>query len=126
MRRAHAIRKRFGGGMRQSGILAASALYALDNNLSRLPIDHENARAFADVVDGTAGARVVPPDTNIVMIDLPDGMFSEAIARRALELGVLVSEWNPKRVRAVAHLDVDRTTMLRGAELLRQAIIDSR
>jgi threonine aldolase len=123
MRRAHAIRKRFGGGMRQSGILAASALYALDNNLTRLAIDHENARAFADSVEGAGGARVVPPDTNIVMIDLPDGLGSAAVAARAEQLGVLVSEWNPTRIRAVAHLDVDQSAMLRAAELVREAIM---
>jgi threonine aldolase len=123
MRRAHAIRKRFGGGMRQSGILAASALYALDNNLTRLAIDHENARAFADSVEGAGGARVVPPDTNIVMIDLPDGLGSAAVAARAEQLGVLVSEWNPTRIRAVAHLDVDQSAMLRAAELVREAIV---
>ena len=120
--KAHSIRKRFGGGMRQSGILAAAALYALDHNLDRLPIDHENARAFADIVDGAAGSRVVPPDTNIVMIDLPDGMRSEAVASRAAALGVRVSEWNPARIRAVAHLDVDRAAMQQAASLVRSAI----
>ena len=125
MRRAHGIRKRFGGGMRQSGILAASALYALDHNLERLPIDHDHARAFAEVVDGAAGARVVPPDTNIVMIDLPAGMGSAEVVEIAERRGVLVSEWNPTRVRAVAHLDVDRTTMLDAATRVRDAILEA-
>lgn len=123
MRRAHAIRKRFGGGMRQSGILAAAALYALDTNLARLPEDHVNARIFADAVEGADGATVVPPETNIVMIDLPSGVSSTSVLARATEGGVLISEWNPTRVRAVAHLDVDAAAMAQAGAVVRAAIV---
>ena len=122
MRRAHAIRKRFGGGMRQSGILAAAGLYALDTNLARLVDDHANARVFASAVDGVAGATVVWPDTNIVMIDLPLGVTSADVIARAQDGGVLISEWNPTRVRAVAHLDVDAAEMAQAAAVVRAAI----
>ena len=123
MRRAHAIRKRFGGGMRQSGILAAAALYALDTNLARLPEDHANARVFADAVEGVDGATVVPPETNIVMIDLPPGVSSTSVLARASDGGVLISEWNPTRVRAVAHLDVDAAAMAQAGAVVRAAIV---
>ncbi|MDB4888615.1 MAG: threonine aldolase [Gemmatimonadetes bacterium] len=122
MKRAHAVRKRFGGGMRQSGILAAAVLYALDANLDRLPQDHANARLFADAVAGANGASVVPPDSNIVMIDLADGVSSAAVVARAEQGGVRISEWNPTRVRAVAHLDVNAADMARAAEVVRGAI----
>ena len=122
MRRAHSIRKRLGGGMRQSGILAAAAIYALDVNLDRLPEDHANARRFADAVDGAAGATVVWPDTNIVMIDLPRGVAASDVAARAAAGGVLITEWSSTRVRAVAHLDVDANAMLRAGEVVRAAI----
>jgi threonine aldolase len=122
MRRAHPVRKRLGGGMRQSGILAAAALYALDAHLARLSEDHANARLFADAVDGAAGARVVPPDTNIVMIDLPAGVASADVSARARDGGVLVSPWSGTRVRAVTHLDADRTAVARAAEVVRAAI----
>ncbi len=122
MKRAHALRKRFGGGMRQSGILAASAIYALDNNVERLSTDHENARAFAEIIDGAGGARVVAPDTNIVMVDLPEGLGSDDVASRAQQRGLLVSEWNPTRIRAVAHLDADRDTMVRAAGILSEVL----
>lgn len=122
MKRAHPVRKRLGGGMRQSGILAAAALYALDAHLARLGEDHANARLFADVVDGAAGARVVPPDTNIVMIDLPDGMTSAVVSARARDGGVLVSPWSGTRVRAVTHLDADRAAVARAADVVRAAI----
>jgi threonine aldolase len=122
MKRAHTIRKRLGGGMRQSGILAAAALYALDAHLTRLAEDHANAKAFADAVDGPAGARVVRPDTNIIMIDLPAGMRSGDVAARAKEGGVLITAWSASRVRAVTHLDADRAAVTRAAAVVRRAI----
>ena len=123
MGRAHAIRKRFGGGMRQSGILAAAALYALDHNLGRLADDHANARVFADAVGEAAGARIVAPETNIVMIDLPAGVGSADVVERARKGGVLISEWNPTRVRGVAHLDVDAGAMQRAGAVVHDAIV---
>ena len=120
--RAHMVRKRLGGGMRQSGILAAAALYALDAHMERLPEDHANARLFADRADGAAGARVVPPDTNIVMIDLPDGVTSGAVVAMAKQDGVLISPWSASRVRAVAHLDADAAAVTKAADVVRHAI----
>ncbi len=122
MKRAHTVRKRLGGGMRQSGILAAAALHALDVHLARLTVDHGNARQFADHVDGTRGARVVPPDTNIVMIDLPDGMTSDAVVASARAQDVLISAWHASRVRAVTHLDADAEAVARAAVVVREAI----
>jgi threonine aldolase len=122
MKRAHPVRKRLGGGMRQSGILAAAALYALDAHLARLNEDHANARVFAQGVDGAAGATVVPPDTNIVMIDLPPGITSAAVSSRARDGGVLVSPWSATRVRAVTHLDADRAAVTRASQVVREAI----
>ncbi|CAN5319286.1 GntG family PLP-dependent aldolase [soil metagenome] len=122
MQRAHAIRKRFGGGMRQSGILAAAALYALDHNLGRLADDHANARIFADSIGDAGGSSVVMPETNIVMIDLPTGVSSSDVVERTRKAGVLISEWNPTRVRGVAHLDVDAEAMARAGGIVRAAI----
>jgi threonine aldolase len=122
LRRAHVIRKRLGGGMRQSGILAAAALHALDVHLARLADDHANARHFANAVAGVAGASVVPPDTNIVMIDLPPGVTSTAVVDRARSEGVLITPWNASRVRVVTHLDVDAQTIGRAADVVRSAI----
>jgi threonine aldolase len=119
--RAHRARKRFGGGMRQSGILAAAALHGVAHHLGRLADDHEAARALADAVDGAGGARVVPPDTNIVMLDLPTPSAGAVVARAAA-LGVLVSEWHASRVRAVTHLDAPLAAVRAAAPRLRQAL----
>ena len=118
MAEAWSVRKRFGGGMRQSGILAAAALHALDVHWPRLAEDHEHARSFATLVDGVKGARVVPPDTNIVMVDIPEGIDARALVARAAERGVLLTPWSAWRIRAVTHLDVDRDQVRRAAEIL--------
>ena len=107
MRHAWEVRKRFGGGMRQSGILAAAALHGLEHHLPRMEEDHARARELAALLDGVCGARVVPPDTNIVMVDLPPGAPAPALVARAAEAGVLVTPWSATRIRAVTHLDVD-------------------
>lgn len=112
------VRKRFGGGMRQSGILAAAGLHALDHHLARLADDHEHARLLAQRVDGIGGARVVPPDTNILMIDLPPARVAGEAARAAAAQGVLVTVWTPSRLRVVTHLDVGREDVERAGDVL--------
>ena len=119
---AWAVRKRLGGGMRQSGILAAAALHGIEHHWPGLADDHRRARALAARVDGAGGARVVPPDTNIVMVDLPDDLSAFEVVRRAAARGVYVTPWSPTRIRIVTHLDVhDGDVALAGdviAELL--------
>ncbi|HET7632229.1 MAG TPA: GntG family PLP-dependent aldolase [Gemmatimonadaceae bacterium] len=116
------IRKRFGGAMRQSGIVAAGALYALDRNLERLADDHANAREFARIVDGAGGAAVVSPDTNIVMIDLPAGHSAAPVIRACAEHGVLVAAWSASRIRAVTHLDVTAAQADQAAHVVATAL----
>ncbi len=115
-------RKRFGGGMRQSGVLAAAALYGIEHNLGRLAEDHEHARVFAAIVGEARDARVVAPDTNIVMIDLVDGRDSSAAVQAAASRGVRVQAWTSTRIRAVTHLDVSREAVERAAVVVRDAL----
>lgn len=107
MAKAWETRKRFGGGMRQSGILAAAALYGIEHNFPRMHEDHRRAKAFAAGLAEIADLRVVTPDTNIVMVDLPSRLDAATVTARARDAGVLVSPWNATRVRAVLHLDID-------------------
>jgi threonine aldolase len=95
-------KQQMGGAMRQAGIVAAGCLYALDHNVERLAEDHEHARLLADGL-GELGCEVVPPETNIVIFEAPEG-FVDAMARHAIEL----SGTPDGRVRAVTHLDVTR------------------
>jgi len=101
--RARRLRKRFGGGMRQAGILAAAALHALEHHVARLADDHAHARRLAEGL-ANLGLPVDPlPETNIVIFDVADTM---GFARAAHACGVLVIPLDPGRFRAVTHLDV--------------------
>ena len=117
IKEAHRARKMYGGGMRQSGILAAGGLHALEHHRARLGDDHANARALADALAGAKGVHVPAPRTNIVMIDVERGTAQQLIAA-ARPLGVLLGAAGPQRIRAVTHLDVDRDGVLRAAKVI--------
>jgi threonine aldolase len=103
-------RKRYGGGMRQVGILAAACLHALDHHVGRLVEDHANARALADGLDGAGGARVASPvETNIILLDLRGSRMTVPAFLEALrERRILAVGFGPGVVRMVTHLDVSR------------------
>jgi threonine aldolase len=123
IKRCLKLRKMWGGGMRQVGILAAAGLYALEHHRARLADDHANARALAEAIAGTPGLTVdlARVQTNIVMIDLAK-LTSDAFVALARAQGVLVGTSGPQRVRAVAHLDVDRDAVLRAAKTIAQIV----
>ena len=118
--RAHRIRKMAGGGMRQAGVLAAAALYALEHNVERLADDHALARRLADGLAGIEGLHVEAPQTNIVFVDL----VGDAKARSAELIPYLKSRGilatGLYRLRFVTHLDVDAA----GVDQATQAIQD--
>ena len=107
---ARVWRKRYGGGMRQVGILAAAARYALDHQLERLADDHARARRLA-----TAVAEVRPElvdvdavETNIVVLDpTAAGRTAPDVAAAAREHGVVLSVLGPRTLRLVTHLGID-------------------
>ena len=102
-------RKRFGGGMRQAGIIAAGALYALQRNRARLPEDHERARRLAHRLTGIPGFAVDPAvvETNIVVARLAAGAAEPDSWVRALaDRGIGVVRFGPRALRMVTHLDV--------------------
>lgn len=112
------VRKRLGGGMRQSGILAAAALYALDHNLGRIADDHANARRFAELLADCPTVRPSTPETNIVMLDLTGETDSAAAALQLAAAGVRVVPFGPRRLRAVTHLDISRADVERAARTI--------
>ncbi len=122
---ARRLRKRWGGGMRQSGILAAGALHALAHHRERLAEDHANARLFADRIAAAVGPAdacisLATVQTNMVFIEV--AAPAEAIAREALALGVGVALVAPTRIRAVFHLDVSKTDAETAASSFAQAV----
>ena len=111
---ARTWRKRYGGGMRQVGVLAAAGRYALDHQLERLADDHRRARVLAEAVASVRPGLVDPDlvETNIVVLDLRDvavagGPDAASVAAAARAEGVLVSALGPRTVRLVTHLGVD-------------------
>jgi threonine aldolase len=103
IRRVHRARKMLGGGLRQAGILAAAALYALEHHIERLAEDHANARRLAAGLEKLGLAVVAPPETNMVLFRVEDvmGFLRETRARE-----LLVNPAAPGVFRAVTHLDV--------------------
>ena len=115
--RAHRLRKMTGGGLRQAGILAAAALHALDHHVERLAEDHAHARALAEGLQGLPGVTALPPQTNIVFVDLAPEKARGAVERLAAA-GVLAT--GLYRLRLVTHLDVKAEDIPRAVAVLRQ------
>ena len=108
------LRKRVGGGLRQAGIFAAAGAYALDHHLQRLAEDHESAKKLAAAVP----LAWHPPETNILLADVPDAKALVAAARAE---GLLISAVSAKRIRAVTHLDFALAQVEEAASRLRRA-----
>ena len=121
--RARRLRKMWGGGMRQAGVLAAAALHAVRHHREQLATDHRNARRLAERVAADADrARIDLPrvETNIVNIDVDRD--AEVVVRAAKEQGVLVNASGPRRLRVVLHRDVPDDAVDRAAALLIKVI----
>jgi threonine aldolase len=101
--KARRARKMLGGAMRQAGILAAAGLYALDNNVARLAVDHANALRLARGL-AALGLEVEPAQTNMVFVRIPEASC-DALAAHLERAGVKASVYS--RMRLVTHLDVD-------------------
>ncbi|HEX6441557.1 MAG TPA: GntG family PLP-dependent aldolase [Stellaceae bacterium] len=127
---ARGVRQRriFGGAMRQSGILAAAGLYALEHNVERLAEDHANARTIAERLAGLPGVALdlATVQTNIVVFQLGDGLPDAAtLAAKAKGSGVLISALGARLARAVTHLDLTAEQCRIAADRL-AAIIEQR
>lgn len=125
IRKARRVRKLFGGALRQAGIVAASAIYAMENHVERLQTDHDNARAFADCLRHIDGVTLDPPDieTNLVFFNVDPELGNAAqLSSKLKQRGVRINATGPYRLRACTHLDVDRAMVLRAAEAVGEAV----
>jgi threonine aldolase len=123
MASAWRVRRRFGGAMRQTGILTAAAEYALDHNLDRLGEDHVRARMLFDGIQGISGLTPVSPETNILFIHVePEVGTAEHVILEARARGVLFSKFGSQRLRAVTHLEVDDAGIDHAIAVLRDAV----
>lgn len=117
---ARRARKRFGGGMRQAGILAAAGLYALDHHRPHLSADHEKAQFLAEAID-TVSVFDVDPDrveTNILIFEVKNSTAADVVETLKRE-NLLLTPFGPSTVRATTHRDVCMEDVERAAEIIR-------
>lgn len=129
IKKARRIRKMFGGGMRQAGVLAAAALYALDHHIERLADDHANAQRLADLVREIPGISLASPqvDTNLLFIQLaPQWGTAQQLSDRLQQQGVLALPTAQQTLRFVTHLDVTREQIDRTGSLVRIILTERR
>ncbi len=124
--KARIWRKRYGAGMRQVGLLAGAAHYALDNNIARLSEDHRRAKELAVAIAAIDKSFVDPAlvETNIVGLDLANAPYTAAeLATRCREAGLWISALGPKYARLVTHLDFDDEQCAGAIEILKRVLV---
>lgn len=120
IKKARRVRKVFGGGMRQAGILAAAGIYALENHVDRLVIDHQHARQLAEALatcDFTG--EILPVETNIVIFEVKGRYTAPELAAKLKEQGIFVIAISPKQIRFVIHLDIHPVDMMKTIEVIK-------
>lgn len=124
IKKAHRVRKVFGGGMRQAGIIAAGGLYALKNNVERLKEDHANAKALEgafnemDWVDHVLGV-----ETNIVVVVLKNGELRDQIIAKFNQKGMTPMPFGPGMIRFVTHLDISASDIDQTIGVIRSLVL---
>jgi threonine aldolase len=124
--KARIWRKRYGAGMRQVGLLAGAAHYALDNNIARLSQDHRRANELAVAIAAIDKSFVDPAlvQTNIVGLDLANAAYTAAeLATRCRDAGLWISALGPRYARLVTHLDFDDAQCAQAIEILKRALV---
>jgi threonine aldolase len=119
-------RKRYGAGMRQVGIIAAAAHYALDNNIARLAEDHARAKKIATALAAIDSSLVDPSKvhTNIVGLELSKiGITAAELTARCKDAGLWISALGPNYARLVTHLDFDDAQCDEAIEILKRALV---
>jgi threonine aldolase len=121
---AFRVRKSWGGGMRQIGILAAAGLYALKNNINRLPEDHKKAKSLAETIAEIPSLEIDinTVQTNIVIFKSINLSVEEAI-ERIKNAGVLISEGRPGFLRVITHLDVSDKEIEKTKKIFREIFL---
>lgn len=121
--RARFWRKKVGGGMRQSGVIAAAGLYALDHNLSRLAEDHHNAAAMAGILTD-AGIKVESgsKSTNMVFFETSSSLDEKTFLEACYSRGVQFNQVGSGRFRLVTHLDVSHEQALEAAHIITEEV----
>lgn len=121
IKKARRIRKVFGGGMRQAGIIAAAGLYALEHHVDRLAKDHQHAKLIeATLLNNPNVETVLPVETNIVIFRVKNHVNAEELVQKLKENGILCFTMGKQQIRFVLHLDITEGMVQRTIELLQK------
>ena len=108
--KARRVRKVLGGGMRQAGMLAAAGIYALENNIDRLSIDHSNAQLIAKALEKcTWIEKVMNVETNIIIGYVKDEFSNNDFTEKLAENNIMVIPFGKGKIRMVTHLDINES-----------------
>lgn len=119
IKKARRVRKVFGGGMRQAGYIAAAGIYALEKNVNRLLIDHQNAKTLEKALLKLPWVKeTIPVETNIVVAILNDHSQRDIIIQKLAEKGVKCMAFGPGMLRFVTHLDISENDIDRTVDVL--------
>jgi threonine aldolase len=117
--KARRVRKVFGGGMRQAGYLAAAGIYALENNIERLALDHRHARQIvAALKEKDFVGDMYPVETNIIIFEVKGKYTAQSLAAKLKEHQILVMAISPTQIRMVLHLDVTEEMVVKTIEVI--------
>lgn len=121
IKKARRVRKVFGGGMRQAGMLAAAGQYALENHVGRLKIDHENARLISQALAKKSFIKeVLPVETNIIIAEIGAPWTPASFVQKMKEHGILLFAFSPTRIRMVLHLDITPADVAETIQIIEQ------
>lgn len=117
--KARRIRKLFGGGMRQAGYLAAAGIFALENNIERLALDHRHAQQIVSALkEKEFTANMFPVETNIIIFEVKGKYSAKSLAEKLKENDILVMDISPTQIRMVLHLDVTEEMVQKTIEVI--------
>ena len=121
IKKARRVRKVFGGGMRQAGYLAAAGIYALQNNIERLHVDHKHAKLIAEALNkkdfvGT----ILTPETNIVIFEVKGRLTPSCFVEKLKEQDIYCFAISPTQVRMVVHLDISAPMIEKTINVIQQ------
>jgi threonine aldolase len=121
LKKAKRVRKVFGGGMRQAGLIAAAGIYAIENNINRLTEDHKKAKAIENDLNGLFYVKeILAVETNIVVFKLIDSVLQEDFINKIAEKGIKVAAFGKQTIRLVAHLDIDDLMLEKTIDVLKR------
>ncbi|MBK5286270.1 MAG: aminotransferase class I/II-fold pyridoxal phosphate-dependent enzyme [Bacteroidia bacterium] len=118
---ARRVRKRFGGGMRQAGYLAAACIFTLENNIARLKDDHQRASVIGKTLEKLPYVKgMLPVETNIIIFTLNEKLSSDVFVKKLAEHNIKAVAFGTQTIRFVTHLDFTDVMLQKTVDILKK------